>query len=239
MDTILSEAIRIAKLAGSKIKDIRETNSYAESVKNGHELITTADLVSNEIIKSEISKLFYDHTVLSEEDDDNVNPFLENPTWIVDPIDGTVSYANGHYQVGVSIAYADDKRVKYGVVYNPFLDEMFYAAENAGAFLNGDRIMAKDVSELCDCVVGTGFPHKRDDVREIVDRLGRVLPKVRDIRRLGSPALDICWVACGRMQGFYEDMLAPWDVAAAKLIAREAGARIGYYKAACCSRFIT
>jgi myo-inositol-1(or 4)-monophosphatase len=229
MGTILDEAIRIANLAGTKIKEIRETKSFNESVKNGYELVTTADLISNEIIKSEITKLYSDHLILSEEDDLNVDQSLRNPTWIIDPIDGTVGYANGHYQVAVSIAYAEDSRVKYGVVYNPFLNEMFYASDNE-AFLNGNKITVKDVSELKTCVIGTGFPHKRDNLHGIISQLERILPHVRDIRRLGSPALDICWVACGRMQGFYEGALAPWDVAAAKLIAKEAGARIGYYK---------
>ena len=129
-----------------------------------------------------------------------------------------------------SIAYAVDHKVRCGVVYNPFLYEMFYASENSGAFLNGNQIHVKDVSELKSCVIGTGFPHRKDDIQEIVSRLGRVLPHIRDLRRLGSPALDICWVACGRMQGFYEGKLSPWDVAAAKLIAIEAGAEVGYYK---------
>jgi len=232
MDTILNEMIRIAKLAGAKIKEIRETKSFSESVKGGYELVTTADLISNEIIKTEITKLFGNHEILSEEDIVNTSQSLQNPTWIIDPIDGTVGYANGHYQVAISIAYADDYKVKYGVVYNPFLDELFYAIKNEGAFLNGSKITVKNVSELKNCVIGTGFPHKKDNIDEIVSRLGRVLPNVRDLRRLGSPALDICWVACGRMQGFYEGELHPWDVAAAKLIAQEAGASIGYYKEA-------
>ncbi|MBB6217532.1 myo-inositol-1(or 4)-monophosphatase [Anaerosolibacter carboniphilus] len=230
MDIILSEAIRIAKLAGTKIKELREAKQYTESVKDGYELVTTADLVSNDIIKAEIYKVFCNHEILSEEDNGNKNQSLQQPTWIIDPIDGTVGYANDHYQVAVSIAYAVDCKVRYGVVYNPFLDEMYYASENSGAFLNGNKISVKDVSELKSCVIGTGFPHRKDDIQEIISRLGRVLPHIRDLRRLGSPALDICWVACGRMQGFYEGKLSPWDVAAAKLIAIEAGAEVGYYK---------
>jgi len=187
-------------------------------------------LVSNELIKTEINKLFCEHEILSEEDSEYTSHSLQKPMWIIDPIDGTVGYANGHYQVAISIAYADDCEVKYGVVYNPFLDELFYAIKNAGAFLNGSKIVVKNVSELKNCVIGTGFPHKKDNIDEIIYRLGRVLPNVRDFRRLGSPALDICWVACGRMQGFYEGKLHPWDVAASKLIAQEAGAYIGHYK---------
>jgi len=232
MDMILNEMIRIARHAGAEIKEIRETKSFSESIKGGYELVTTADLISNEIIKTEIVKLFCNHEILSEEDSVNSSQSLQNPTWIIDPIDGTVGYANGHYQVAISIAYAEDYQVKYGVVYNPFLDELFYGIKNEGAYLNGSEITVKNVSELRNCVIGTGFPHKKDNINEIVNRLGRILPNVRDLRRLGSPALDICWVACGRLQGFYEGELYPWDVAASKLIAQEAGAYIGYYKEA-------
>ena len=230
METILNELIRIAKLAGAEIKELRETNSFSESVKDGYELVTTADLISNELIKTEITKIFPHHAILSEEDAITTNQSLQRPTWIIDPIDGTVGYANGHYQVAISIAYADEGKVKCGVVYNPFFDELFYACINTGAFLNDCKITVKDVSELKNCVIGTGFPHKKDNITEIINRLERVLPNIRDLRRLGSPALDICWVACGRMQGFYEGELHPWDVAAARLIAQEAGAKIGYYK---------
>ena len=110
----------------------------------------------------------------------------------------------------VSIAYAENYKVRVGVVYNPFLDELFYAAENSGAFLNGQRIRVKDVSALETCLTATGFPYVKDDAAEIMRRLGRVWPKVRDLRRLGSAALDICWVACGRLQAYYEGQLNPW-----------------------------
>ena len=225
----MREAARIAQLAGMKIKEIREKNQYQESLKYGYELVTTADIVSNEIIKTEISKVFHSHNIISEEDIEHKQVSIQNPTWIVDPIDGTVGYANDQYQVAVSIAYADENQVKAGVVYNPFLDEMFHAVRNSGAYLNNREIRIKDVRKLKECVIGTGFPHEKDDIREIMMRFEALLPRIRDIRRLGSPALDICWVACGRMQGFYEGKLYPWDVAAAKCIAIEAGAKTGYF----------
>lgn len=229
MELIRKEAVRIAQLAGKKIKELRETKDYQESIKNGYELVTTADLISNEIIKSEIKSLFPQHHLLSEEEAGQKDLSIQNPTWIVDPIDGTVGYSNDHYQVAVSIAFAVENKVRVGVVYNPFLDELFYATEGQGAFLNNKPIKVKDVYNLKECVIGTGFPHKRDDIANIIEMLKNILPNIRDIRRLGSPALDICWVACGRMQGFYEEELSPWDVAAAKLIAKEAGASTGYY----------
>ena len=230
MEEIGREAIRIARLAGMRIKELREKNEFKESLKDGYELVTTADLISNELIKTEIFKLFPNHRILSEEDSGPKDFSIQQPTWIIDPIDGTVGYANDQYQVAVSIAFATENKVRVGVVYNPFLDELFYASEGSGAFLNNKPIKVKEVYDLRQCVIGTGFPHKRDDLRDIIAHLEDILPNIRDIRRLGSPALDICWVACGRMQGFYEGKLQPWDVAAAKLIAIEAGAKTGYYK---------
>ena len=229
MEEILNQAVRIAKLAGNKIKELRESNQYSESLKYGYELVTTADVMSHEIIANEISKIFPNHNLISEESESNILSVLQ-PTWIVDPIDGTVGYANDQYQVAVSVAFGIDNFVKVGVVYNPFLNELFYASEGSGAYLNNKPIKVKDIKSLNQCVVGTGFPHNRINVSEDIELLKNVLPIVRDIRRLGSPALDICWVACGRLQGFYEGHLHPWDVAAAKLIAIEAGATVGHYK---------
>ena len=214
-----------------KIKELREKKEYSESLKYGYELVTSADIISNQLIKTKISRMFPTHSLISEEDSEQKELSIQEPTWIVDPIDGTVGYANDQYQVAVSIAFAVHNKVQVGVVYNPFLDEMFYASVGDGAYLNGKPIKVKNVSDLKECVIGTGFPHKRDNIRDVISRLENILPNIRDIRRLGSPALDICWVACGRMQGFYEGELHPWDVAAAKLIAIEAGARTGYYSA--------
>jgi myo-inositol-1(or 4)-monophosphatase len=208
---------------------MRESNALTEALKDGVELVTNADLAAHDLIKREIRALYPDHEILSEEDTIHDGYTYEKPTWIVDPIDGTVNYANGHFMSAISIAYAENHRVRVGVVYNPFLEELFYAAENTGAFLNGKQIQVKDVSRLNECLVATGFPYTRDTVPEIVRRLERVLPHVRDIRRLGSAALDICWVACGRLQGYYEASLHVWDAAAGLLIASEAGARIGQF----------
>ncbi len=109
------------------------------------------------------------------------------------------------------------------------MDETFYAVRGKGAYLNYKKIQVKSIEKLNQAVIGTGFPHNKENVDNLVETLRLVLPKIRDIRRLGSPALDICWVACGRLQGFYEEKLFPWDVAAAKLIASEANAIVGNY----------
>jgi myo-inositol-1(or 4)-monophosphatase len=228
MKDILDNTIRIARLAGSKIKEMREAKSFTEQLKFGYELVTSADIASNDIIISEILKAYPTHRIISEESADH-DFSIEGPTWIVDPIDGTVGYANGHYQVCISVAFAQQGNVQLGVVYNPFLDELFYAIKGQGAFLNTERIYAKEVINLNQCVIATGFPHKKENIAHITSFLTRLLPHIRDVRRMGSAALDYCWVACGRIQGYYEGGLAPWDMAAGRLIAIEAGATAGHY----------
>ena len=235
------DLIRIAKLAGAKVKEMRENNEFVEDMKYGVELVTTADLAANDIIKSEIKRLFPDHQILSEEDGlwDEKNEAgvfckgaidFSKPLWTIDPIDGTVNYANGHYQVAVSIGYSDQNKTLMGVVYNPFLEEVFFAEYGKGATLNDTPIKVKPVDTLAATLTATGFPYKRETVPYISRLIEAVLPKVRDIRRGGSAALDLCWVACGRLQAYYEGELKPWDISAGKLIATEAGARNGHYR---------
>lgn len=228
MKEILENAIRIAQMAGATIKEIREKNGFTEELKFGYELLTSADIASNDLIISEIQKAYPEHHIISEESI-NESFSIEAPTWIIDPIDGTVGYANGHYQCAISIAYADRGEVQVGVVYNPFLEELFHAAKGEGAFLNHTPIHVKSVSDLSQCVVATGFPHKKENIPHITSFLTRLLPHIRDVRRMGSAALDYCWVACGRVQAYYESSLAPWDMAAGRLIAIEAGAKAGHY----------
>jgi myo-inositol-1(or 4)-monophosphatase len=230
MNEVLNHAIRISKLAGAKIRELRETNSFTEQLKFGYELVTSADIAANDIITAEINKAYPGHRIISEEAV-NESFSLHEPAWVIDPIDGTVGYANGHYQVAVSIAFGLAGHIEVGVVYNPFLDELFYAVKGGGAFLNNKRIFVKEVLTLNECVIGTGFPHKKEkeDIKNITNHLAAILPEIRDVRRMGSAALDMCWVACGRLQGYYEGSLNAWDLAASKLIAKEAGARTGYY----------
>jgi myo-inositol-1(or 4)-monophosphatase len=141
METKLRETIRIARLAGAKVKKLRDDNLLTEDLKYGLELVTNADLIANELIKGELFRLFPRHDILSEEDAAR-DYDIERPTWIIDPIDGTVNYANGHSMVAISIAYAEAGRA-LGVVYNPFMDELFHAAEKAGAYLNDGKLPSK------------------------------------------------------------------------------------------------
>ena len=147
-----------------------------------------------------------------------------------DPIDGTVNYAHGHIQSAVSIAYCEHGQITLGVVYNPFTDELFSAELGQGAKLNGATIRVADETNLRRAIIATGFPYIKEGIDDMVERVRSILHHCADIRRLGSAALDICWLAAGRLDGYYES-LSLWDFAAARLIAAEAGAVCGHFGA--------
>ncbi len=225
---ILSFTESLAREAGALI--VRErTAGMQQDFKLGKELVTSADLNADRLIRNAILARYPQHSVLSEE----LAPDLatldkaEDSLWIVDPIDGTVNFAHGHAQSAVSIAYVHAGQIRCGVVFNPFTDELFSAQQGQGAFLNDRRIRVGTQTDLSRCLIATGFPYQKDRLEPLLDRLRAVLQHCADIRRLGSAALDICWVAAGRLDGYYEN-LSIWDFAAAQLIATEAGACYGH-----------
>jgi len=220
----------LAWKAGQQIKSERELG-VSSSFKSHSELVTSADINADRLITDSIKQSYPTHGILSEESAPDVSAIsqIREPLWIVDPIDGTVNYAHGHNQSAVSIAYAESGELLFGVVYNPFTDEMFSAGKGMGAWLNEKQSLAvAKESDLARAVIATGFPYDKSDIKTLVKRLEVVLTHCADIRRLGSAALDICWVAMGRLDGYYES-LSVWDFAAAQLIAKEAGAVYGHF----------
>lgn len=218
---------RLACAAGELIRRLRTDGPVRAAMKRGHELVTEADLRSEELIRTAIRTEFPTHRMVSEESWDGwKDDLFAGPVWIVDPLDGTVNYAHGHPYVSVSVAFAVDGVVLAGAVYGPFLGQLFQAVRGRGATLNGRPISVAAPSSLREALVGTGFPHDRSDLDGPMDRLRRLLAGCRDVRRTGSPALDIASVGAGFLDAHTES-LAPWDVAAAGLVATEAGARRG------------
>lgn len=232
---ILEFATDLACRAGKLIAAERQRGGLTLSYKDGIELLTSADLKSDQLICAEIRAAFPEHRILSEESSPGMSQAERNqgPLWIIDPIDGTVNFAYGQAAVAVSIAYAEDGVVQAGVVHSPFLDETYCARLGGGARLNGQALHTGECRELGRALIGTGFPYDRQERPPLVARLAKVLMHCRDFRRIGSAALDLCWVAAGRLDGFYET-LKPWDFGAACLIAREAGARTGHLGAVPC-----
>lgn len=223
------KAEHIARQAGQLILTLRQQNKLEHNYKSGHELVTNADLQSDRLIRDYLQQHFPEHAVLSEElASDYTGTSLNQPNlWIIDPIDGTVNFAHNQQHVAVSIAYAESGIVKAGVVYNPVLDECFTAIADQSARLNGIPIQVSSSNTLKHSLVATGFPYDKTLIPSLLPRLHKVLSHCQDIRRCGSAAMDICYVACGRLDAYYETV-KPWDFAAARLIALQAGAMAGH-----------
>ncbi len=215
--------------AAEVIKESRNNKDLNIEFKDRTNLVTQYDLAAEKVIIEEIKKYFPDHDLLTEETNTTVsdNEIYQKPLWIVDPIDGTTNFVHGHYQVSTSIGFSVGGQMRVGVVYNPFLDEMFEAIQGQGAYRNGKKISCNKTDKLNDALFVTGFPYKKDGIDIILARIKAVLTNARELRRLGSGALDICWVADGRMDVYYES-LSPWDCAAGIVIAREAGVICGH-----------
>ena len=228
-DEVVSFAKSTATKAGELIVDARNSGALSREFKAGSELVTQADFQADKLITGLINEQFPGHKILSEElSPDAVDASSESNLWIIDPIDGTVNYAHGHNQSAVSIAYVNEGQIVVGVVFNPFTDEMFWAVKGQGAWLNEKQIFVSAETDPRRAIIATGFPYTKDNLDPLFERVEIILRQCADIRRLGSAALDICWVAAGRLDGFYES-LSLWDFAAAQLIAREAGATYGHF----------
>ena len=232
MSEELQFARALAREAGTLIAEQRRDLDLRQSYKNGNELVTAADIAADTLICDAIASRYPEHIIVSEESAPNTAHVqnLCDPLWIIDPIDGTVNFAHGHFQSAVSIAYAQGGEIVMGVVYNPFMDEMFHAIKGEGAYLNDQPIRVSGQAEMRKALIATGFPYQKDDLDPLIARVGEVLRHCADVRRLGSAALDICWLAAGRLDGYYES-LSLWDFAAARLIAGEAGASCGHFSA--------
>jgi len=188
------------------------------------DIVTAVDIASEELIRARLLGTRPDDGFLGEEGDDIAT--TSGVVWIADPIDGTVNFLYAIPNFSVSIAAELDGEVVAAVVHNPTSRETFTAVKDGGASLGGEPISVSSVTDLSQTLVGTGF-HYRSDVRaHQAAEFSRMLPSVRDVRRMGSAALDLCFVACGRLDAYVERGLKPWDLAAAQLIVREAGGRV-------------
>ena len=190
-----------------------------------NDLVTEVDKKSETKIIEVIHKYFPDHNVLSEEAGDLM--MSSDYVWIVDPIDGTVNYAHALPIFCISIGLQINKEIVMGLVYNPLSGEKFFSQKGKGAFLNNKRIHVSNKKYLKDAILVTGFPYNaKENYDHCIDHFVNFIKCGLPIRRLGSAALDMCYVACGRFDGFWEVSLNPWDVAAGSLILTEAGGRL-------------
>lgn len=193
--------------------------------KGAIDLVTAADIASEKSIIETIHERFPEHSIMAEESGTVRRD--KHACWIIDPLDGTTNFVHGLGIFAVSIAFAMDDRVMMGIVYNPTNGELFSAIEGQGAKLADHSIHTSSTAEVSESLLVTGFPYLMEhDRAALLRRFSNCLAAAQGIRRLGSAALDLCYVACGRFDGFWEENLKPWDTAAGMLIAREAGGRI-------------
>jgi len=218
---VFDEIKNIIKEAGKIFKEGYFKGSNVE-FKGLKDLVTEYDIKVEKFLKENLKKFGFnfiaEESIFSQK--------IEN-TFIIDPIDGTTNFVHHIPHTAISVAVYINALPKYAFVYNPILNEFFYAIKGEGAYLNDVLIEVSNINDFQRALIATGFPYSsaenEEDLKWVIEKLKHILPKCQDIRRLGSAALDLCYVASGRFEGFYEINLRPWDVAAGKLILEEAG----------------
>jgi myo-inositol-1(or 4)-monophosphatase len=227
---MLKQTLINATFAGAKILQQYFNGSFTVSSKSQiNDLVTQADKESEEAIFEVIRQDYPDHFILSEEAGELVMD--SNIKWIIDPIDGTVNFANGIPICCVSIGVEQDGKMILGAVYNPFMNEFYFAQTGFGATLNENKIRVSEKDDIMRSCLVTGFPYSYlDEPNGPLEVFEKFIRQGIPVRRLGSAAIDLCWVAAGRFDGFYEHNLRAWDSAAGFLIVEEAGGKITDFK---------
>ena len=223
MEELLELAIDIAKQAGELLLS-RPNHLDIETKTSAIDIVTQMDRASEKLIVDAILAARPDDGIIGEEGANR--PSRSGYTWVIDPVDGTVNYFYDMAGWSVSIGIKDEHGALVGVVYAPTIDSLFTASRGGGAYLNGKRIFCNDPVELDRALIATGFAY-RPELRALqVAQFNRLILQIRDYRRNGSAAIDICHVAAGIVDGYYEMGLHEWDLLAAQLIASEAGAKV-------------
>jgi len=223
LDSELKTAIEAAKEAGRILRSM--SGKAAIGYKGEVNLVTEADRASEKSIISLIRKRFPGDEILAEETGSHKTGSKRK--WLIDPLDGTTNYAHGFPFWAISIALEIEGKVVLGIVYDPSRDELFTARKGEGAFLNERRISVSQEKELGKSLLTTGFPYNiRETTNDNLDNFARFCKKARAVRRPGSVALDLSYLACGRFDGYWELSISPWDVAAGILILEEAGGMV-------------
>jgi myo-inositol-1(or 4)-monophosphatase len=226
MEHLKEVLIRAARAAGKIIQE-RFDGSFKVEHKDGglNNLVTEVDKQAEACIIEVIKNTFPDHSIISEEIGELLKP--SEYKWVIDPIDGTVNFAHGLPICCVSIGLLHNDELQMGAVYNPMMNEFFLAEKGRGATLNGQPIHVSGKKEIKTAFLVTGFPYNWPESSEHpIKVFERMVLEGLPVRRLGSAAIDLCWVACGRFDGFWEYNLQAWDVAAGYLMVEEAGGKI-------------
>jgi myo-inositol-1(or 4)-monophosphatase len=223
-------AVKSALKAGEALRNGFGTSYKISSKEGRNNLVTEYDHISEKIIINMIKERFPEHSFLAEESGSTGTNVLGKINWIIDPLDGTVNFAHDIPIFSISIAAELNGELLIGVVYNPMLDELFIAEKGSGASLNGRKIVVSLTDDHLSSILVTGFPYNVSaNPSHCIEHFVSIVQKGIPVRRLGSAALDLAYVAAGRFDGFWEINLHPWDVAAGVLLVREAGGNVTQY----------
>ncbi|MDY7578444.1 inositol monophosphatase family protein [Herbaspirillum sp. RTI4] len=227
---MLNTAIKAARRGASVISRASFDVGLLKVTKKQHnDFVTEVDKAAEEAIIDILHSAYPDHAILAEESgaSDNLHDDNDN-VWIIDPLDGTTNFIHGFPQYCVSIALQQRGQITQAVIYDPTRNDLFTASKGAGAYLNDKRIRVSKRDKIADGLIGTGFPFRADDDLEQYLKMFRLMTEsCAGLRRPGSAALDLAYVAAGRLDGFFEKGLKPWDIAAGSLLVTEAGGLIG------------
>ena len=218
------------KASRSLIRDFGEIENLQVSSKGPGDFVTSADKRTEKILIDELQKAHPDYGIITEETG-IINRFNIKNRWIIDPIDGTFNFMNGIPQFAISVGYEEENEIKCGVIFNPIMNEMFYAEKGNGAYLNNSRIRVSKKNKIKDALIVTGGPKGSSKIKDkIFSEYINVSNNVSNVRKFGSAALDIAYVACGRFDGYWQRELNYWDVAAGIIILKEAGGFVDFFE---------
>ena len=221
---LLSAAAAAVREAGSMMLNRELSQEIRE--KSPVDYVTGVDLAVEDFLKDRLCRLSSNIGFLSEEQDSFEWEF-QSPVWVLDPVDGTTNLIHDFHHSAVSLALIESGKPEAGIVYCPFSGEMFTARRGSGAFLNGTSIRTSDSARMADSLLSVGTaPGNREEVKGTFERMRRIFERCRDIRRMGAASLELCYVACGRLDGYFEEHLKPWDYAAGMVIVEEAGGTV-------------
>jgi myo-inositol-1(or 4)-monophosphatase len=225
-EPIINIAVQAARAAGKIImRAVDHLDTITVSQKRPNDYVTEIDQAAEKEIIKLIRKAHPGHGILGEETGKTAG---NDYTWIIDPLDGTRNFIHGFPQFAVSIALRYKNKIEHGVIYDPVRQELFTASRGKGAQLNNKRIRVSKHTELEECLLGTGFPYRHSEEyrQAYLDSLQTLIPICGDVRRAGAATLDLAYVAAGRLDGFWELKLQPWDIAAGSLLIKEAGGMV-------------
>ncbi|WP_057092900.1 inositol monophosphatase [Comamonas thiooxydans] len=228
---MLNVAIKAARAAGALInRAALDVESVRVAQKQVNDFVTEVDQAAERIIIETLLNAYPQHSILAEESGSEHGAKNSDHVWIIDPLDGTTNFIHGFPVYCVSIALAYKGKIEHAVIYDPSRNDLFTATKGRGAYLNERRIRVSKRTQLRDCLISTGFPFRRgDNFKQYMLMLGEVMQRTAGVRRPGSAALDLAYVAAGFADGFFESGLSIWDVAAGSLLVSEAGGLVGNF----------